>query len=61
MLMYSYNSLSKRSHALVSTPVKQEKVLRIGKLSDSLVVDASFLKFKLLFESLNFIKGSSVS
>lgn len=61
MLMYSYNSLSKRSHALVSAPAKPENVLRIGKLSGSLVVDTGFLKFKLLSESLNFIKGSSVS
>ena len=61
ILMYSYNSLSKRSHALVSTSAKQVKVLRIGKLSASLVVDTGFLKFKFLFESLSFIKGSSVS
>lgn len=51
--MYSYNSLSKRSHALVSTSAKQVKVLRIGKLSGSLVVDTGFLKFKFLFDSLS--------
>lgn len=62
MMTHFYHSSSppkkNKSHTLVSSPVKSEKFLRIGKLSGSIVVDMGFLKFKFLFESLNFITGN---